>query len=113
MSGGPPIGKDIQIRITGPSSESLIPITKEIRNYIDEDVEGLVGIEDTLPVPLVNWELIIDKPKASQFGADVFTIGKAVSLVTNGIMIGKYRPDDVDFSFYCIDIFRGTLCRSI
>ena len=96
MSGGPPIGKDIQIRITGPSSESLIPITKEIRNYIDEDVEGLVGIEDTLPVPLVNWELIIDKPKASQFGADVFTIGKAVSLVTNGIMIGKYRPDDVD-----------------
>ena len=96
MSGGPPIGKDIQIRITGPSSESLIPVTKEIRNYIDEDVEGLVGIEDTLPVPLVNWELIIDKPKASQFGADVFTIGKAVSLVTNGIMIGKYRPDDVD-----------------
>ena len=96
LSGGPPIGKDIQIRITGPSSESLIPITKEIRNYIDEDVEGLVGIEDTLPVPLVNWELIIDKPKASQFGADVFTIGKAVSLVTNGIMIGKYRPDDVD-----------------
>ena len=96
LSGGPPIGKDIQIRITGPSSESLIPITKEIRNYIDEDVEGLVGIEDTLPVPLVNWELIIDKPKASQFGADVFTIGKAVSLVTNGIMIGKYRPNDVD-----------------
>ena len=96
LSGGPPIGKDIQIRITGPSSESLIPVTKEIRNYIDEDVEGLVGIEDTLPVPLVNWELIIDKPKASQFGADVFTIGKAVSLVTNGIMIGKYRPNDVD-----------------
>jgi len=96
MSGGPPIGKDIQIRITGPSSKSLVPITKEIRNYIDENVQGLIGIEDTLPVPLVNWELIIDKPKASQFGADVFTIGKAVSLVTNGIMIGKYRPDDVD-----------------
>ena len=32
LSGGPPIGKDIQIRITGPSSESLLPITKEIRS---------------------------------------------------------------------------------
>ena len=53
-------------------------------------------MEDTLPVPLVDWELIIDKPKAAQFGADIFTIGKAVSLVTNGVMIGKYRPDDVD-----------------
>jgi multidrug efflux pump len=73
-----------------------MPFTKEIRNYIDDNIEGLVGIEDTLPVPLVDWELIIDKPKASQFGADIFTIGKAVSLVTNGIMIGKYRPDDVD-----------------
>ena len=96
LSGGPPIGKDIQIRITGPSSESLLPITKEIRSYIDNNITELVGVEDTLPVPLVDWELIIDKPKASQFGADVFTIGKAVSLVTNGIMIGKYRPDDVD-----------------
>ena len=95
-SGGPPVGKDIQIRITGPSSESLIDITKDIRAYIDQSVEGLVGVEDTLPVPLVDWELIIDKPKAAQFGADIFTIGKAVSLVTNGVMIGKYRPDDVD-----------------
>ena len=71
-------------------------MTKDVRNYIDENVIGLVSVEDTLPVPLVDWELIIDKPKAAQFGADIFTIGKAVSLVTNGIMIGKYRPDDVD-----------------
>ena len=49
-----------------------------------------------MPIPLVDWELNIDKPKAAQFGADIFTIGKAVSLVTNGVMIGKYRPNDVD-----------------
>ncbi len=96
QSGGPPIGKDVEIRITGPSSASILKVTKDVRNYIDENVIGLVSVEDTLPVPLVDWELIIDKPKAAQFGADIFTIGKAVSLVTNGIMIGKYRPDDVD-----------------
>jgi len=96
QSGGPPIGKDLEIRITGPSSSSILKVTKDVRNYIDENVNGLVSVEDTLPVPLVDWELIIDKPKAAQFGADIFTIGKAVSLVTNGIMIGKYRPDDVD-----------------
>ena len=87
---------DVEIRITGPSSSSILKVTKDVRNYIDENVIGLVSVEDTLPVPLVDWELIIDKPKAAQFGADIFTIGKAVSLVTNGIMIGKYRPDDVD-----------------
>ncbi len=96
QSGGPPVGKDVEIRITGPTSSSILKVTKDVRNYIDENVIGLVSVEDTLPVPLVDWELIIDKPKAAQFGADIFTIGKAVSLVTNGIMIGKYRPDDVD-----------------
>jgi multidrug efflux pump len=49
-----------------------------------------------LPIPLVEWELTIDKPKAAQYGADVFTIGTAINLVTNGVLMGKYRPDDVD-----------------
>ena len=96
LQNGPPVGKDLEIRIMGPSTNSIIPITKVLRSHIDENVDGLISIEDTLPVPLVEWELIIDKPKASQFGADVFTIGSAVNLVTNGVMLGKYRPNDVD-----------------
>jgi multidrug efflux pump len=31
---------------------------------------------------------------ASRFGANAQSIGTAVQLVTNGIMVGKYRPDD-------------------
>ena len=96
LQNGPPVGKDLEIRIMGPSTDQIIPITKRLRAHIDVNVEGLISIEDTLPIPLVEWELIIDKPKASQFGADVFTIGSAVNLITNGVMIGKYRPNDVD-----------------
>ena len=96
LQNGPPVGKDLEIRIMGPSTDAIIPITKKMRQHIDKNVDGLISVEDTLPVPLVEWELIIDKPKASQFGADVFTIGSAVNLVTNGVMIGKYRPNDVD-----------------
>ncbi len=33
---------------------------------------------------------------ASRFGANAQTIGTAVQLVTNGILVGKYRPDDAD-----------------
>ena len=96
LQNGPPVGKDIEIRLTGPSTEILIPLTKKIRNFIDKNVKGLTSIEDTLPVPLVEWELKIDKPKASQYGADIFAIGTAINLVTNGVQIGKYRPDDID-----------------
>ena len=96
LQNGPPVGKDIEIRLSGPSTDLLIPFTKELRTFIDENVEGLASIEDTLPIPLVEWQLTIDKPKAAQYGADIFTIGTAVNLVTNGVMLGKYRPDDVD-----------------
>ncbi|MDC0032440.1 efflux RND transporter permease subunit [Pelagibacteraceae bacterium] len=96
LQNGPPVGKDLEIRIMGPSTNDLIPIVEKMRSHIDNNVDGLISVEDTLPIPLVEWELIIDKPKASQFGADVFTIGSAVNLVTNGVMIGKYRPNDVD-----------------
>ena len=96
LQNGPPVGKDLEIRIMGPSTNDIIPIAEKLRSHIDNNVDGLISVEDTLPIPLVEWELIIDKPKASQFGADVFTIGSAVNLVTNGVMIGKYRPSDVD-----------------
>ncbi len=33
---------------------------------------------------------------ASRFGANAQTIGTAVQLVTDGILVGKYRPDDSD-----------------
>ena len=32
QSGGPPIGKDVEIRITGPSSSSILKVTKDVRN---------------------------------------------------------------------------------
>ena len=94
-TGGPPVGKDLEIRITGPTSDILVPVTKSLRDYID-NLDELISIEDTLPIPLVDWELTIDKPKAAQFGVDIFTIGTAIKLVTEGIMIGKYRPNDID-----------------
>jgi multidrug efflux pump len=47
-------------------------------------------------VPGIDWALTVDREQASRFGADIATIGSAVQLVTNGIMIGDYRPDDAD-----------------
>src|ERR1700709_355239 len=54
----------------------------------------LRDVEDTRPLPGIEWDLVIDREIASRFGANAQTIGTAVQLVTNGIMVGKYRPDD-------------------
>ncbi len=95
QEGGPPTGKDIEIRVLGPSRDSTMNVAQEIKNYLSE-IDGIVNLESTLPVPGVEWELFVDKPKAAKFGADIPTIGNSIGLITSGLTIGSYRPKDID-----------------
>ncbi len=40
--------------------------------------------------------MVVDRAQAGRFGADVASVGNVVKLVTNGIKVGEYRPDDAD-----------------
>ena len=93
---GPPSGKDIQIEITGDNRDHLFKVTKQIYDYIDNNVEGVAELEDTRPLPGIEWVIDIDREIASRYGSDVALVGAAVQLVTDGILISNYRPDDSD-----------------
>jgi multidrug efflux pump len=56
----------------------------------------LRDVEDTRPLPGIEWDMQINREMASRFGVDAQQIGTAVQLVTNGIFIARYRPDDTD-----------------
>ena len=45
-------------------------------------------------MPGIEWELEIDRAQASKFNADITSIGNVIKLITNGIKLGEYRPDD-------------------
>ncbi|MFT7685942.1 MAG: multidrug efflux pump [Candidatus Azotimanducaceae bacterium] len=92
---GPPVGKDIQIQVAGNDLAILARETKRITKYLNS-MEGLVGVDDTAPVPGIEWEIIVDRKQAAMLGADVASVGAAIQLVTNGVLVGKFRPDDVD-----------------
>ncbi len=94
MEHGPPVGKDVQIELQSAFGDLLIPAATEIRHHLEGNVEGLIEIEDTRPLPGIEYEILVDREKAGRFGADITTIGSYVQLITNGILIGKYRPDD-------------------
>ena len=89
-------GKPIQIQFTATEGERLVPIVQKVRDFMQDQVEGLRDIVDTIPTPGVEWKLEVDRAKASQYGVDVSTIGLATQLVTNGVKLGEYRPDDAD-----------------
>ncbi|MEL6322750.1 MAG: efflux RND transporter permease subunit, partial [Pseudomonadota bacterium] len=50
--------------------------------------------EDTRPLPGLEWQLSVDRAEAGKFGVDVSQVGAAVQLITNGVLVGRYRPDD-------------------
>jgi len=88
-------GKPIQIEVASGDESLLTGAIERIHRAFDE-VGDLIDVTDNMPVPGIDWSLDVDREQAARFGADIATIGSAVQLVTNGIMIGDYRPDDAD-----------------
>ena len=91
---GPPTGKDIQIELTSNDYGQLLQAAATIRDHLDRNVDGLIDVEDGRPLPGIEWVMNVDRELAGRFGADVTSVGATIQLVTNGILIGKYRPDD-------------------
>ena len=92
---GPTAGKAIQIELGARSPELLPGAVERIRAGL-RSIDGLVDVTDTRPSPGIEWQMRVDRAEASRFGVDVSTVGSAIRLVTNGIKVGEYRPDDTD-----------------
>ena len=92
---GPPTGKDVQVELRSRFPEKLDPVVVMIRDRL-EATDGLIDVEDGRPLPGIEWEIRVDRAQAGRFGADVTAVGNVVQLVTNGIKVGEYRPDDAD-----------------
>lgn len=90
---GPPTGKDIMIDVASDDYPALLQTTGMIRRHMD-GLQELRDLEDTRPLPGIEWDIDIDRNLANRFGANAQTIGTAVQLVTDGILVGEYRPDD-------------------
>ncbi|NQV79313.1 MAG: efflux RND transporter permease subunit [Alphaproteobacteria bacterium] len=92
---GPPTGKALRLELASPDPEALNVAVERINAAI-QDIPGLIDYEDSRPIPGIEWRLSVDRNQAGRFGADVVSVGNVVKLVTNGIKVGDYRPDDAD-----------------
>ncbi len=91
---GPPTGKDINLRIQSQTYDDLAPIVARVRNFVEFDLGNTIDVEDSRPLPGIDWEITIDREKAGRFGIGVRELSPYVQLVTTGVEIGTYRPDD-------------------
>jgi multidrug efflux pump len=92
---GPPTGKPIQVEFASRFPDLLAPAVEELVTYLQQR-GGYKDIEDNRPVPEIEWELEVNRELAGRYGLDILTIGNFVKMVTNGIIVTDYRPDDAD-----------------
>ncbi|MFT6154293.1 MAG: multidrug efflux pump [Bermanella sp.] len=94
-SDGPSDGAAIQLEISGSNRDALLQVVDKIRTELDKDPE-LRDIKDSRPLEGIEWVLDVDREAASRMGASIASVGSLVKMVTSGLTLGAYRPDDTD-----------------
>lgn len=92
---GPSSGKPVQIELSARDPGKLSAAVEHMRGLLDE-VGGFVDAEDSRPLPGIEWRLQVDREQAARYGADIALLGDAVKMITGGVQLADYRPDDAD-----------------
>ena len=92
---GPASAKPVHLRLKGNDWDDLLTATSLARQKF-ENTDGLSAIEDTLPLPGIDWRIDVDIEKAGRYGANVATVGSMVQLVTRGILLDTMRVESSD-----------------
>ncbi|MEE4243947.1 MAG: efflux RND transporter permease subunit [Kangiellaceae bacterium] len=92
---GPSDGKPIQLEFNALQYERVAPVVAKVRQIMEQQ-GNYVDVEDNRPLPGIEWRVNVDREKAALYGANIGIIGNAVQMITNGIKVSDYRPDDTD-----------------
>jgi multidrug efflux pump len=95
QEGGPQMGKPIEIEVSGRDADVLEEAIRHLRTLMD-GLGGFVDVEDDRSLPGVELRVEVDHREAARYGADIGLLGNAVQMVTQGVRLGGYRPEDAD-----------------
>ena len=92
---GPTTGIDIQLQFVSNSIESLYSAVDTVVKTMQAD-ERFKEVTDNRSLDGLEWKIEVDREAAARFGTNVATVGSSIQMITNGLKIGTYRPDDAD-----------------
>ncbi|MYE37722.1 MAG: efflux RND transporter permease subunit, partial [Rhodobacteraceae bacterium] len=92
---GPSQGKPLNLRIKSSSWEDLLEKTEIVKSKFEE-TQALIFVEDTRPLPGIDWQIDIDLDKAARFGADVASVGSMIRMATSGVVLDTIRMDNLN-----------------
>ncbi len=93
--GGPPPEKPINFDITARDFSKANEVANSILEYMKKDPE-FDQVEDSRSKSAIEWHLVPDREKAARYGISIMDIGYTIKLISNGLLLTSYRPDDAD-----------------
>lgn len=93
---GPPVGKPVNIELSGEDLKVLGKYTEEIKNMI-KDVPGLSDLKDNYDEAVPELKVTVDREKAAYYGLSTAMIGNTVRTAINGYIATKYRLKDKEY----------------
>ena len=106
---GPPVGKPISIEVTGDDFETLIEVTEQMKQFINEsEVEGIEKLKSNLELGKPELRVDIDREKARRFGLSTYSIANELRTGIFGREISKFKQgeDDYDIQVRLDDKYR-------
>ncbi|PSL07989.1 efflux RND transporter permease subunit [Cecembia rubra] len=95
---GPPVGKAINIEVSGEDFEKLISYVAEFREYLGSaNIPGIEELKTDLELGSPEVVLKIDREKARRFGLSTVTIANELRTAIFGLEVSKYKEGEDDF----------------
>ncbi|WP_019953603.1 efflux RND transporter permease subunit [Yoonia vestfoldensis] len=92
---GPGGGKPINLEIFSGNDADQTAAVEAVLGSMNR-LGGFIDVIDSRPSPGVEWQISVDRSEAARSGADVALLGQAVQLLTRGINVANFRPEDGD-----------------
>ena len=92
---GPGSGLPVEIQVGSRQADLILPALDQLRNLMTE-IGGFVDVSDDRPLAGVQIDVSVNREEAARYGADVATLGGAIQLLTQGVLLGTYLPEFAD-----------------
>ena len=93
---GPPVGKPINIEISGDDFSKLGEISENLKREI-QNIPGLADLKDNFDRTKPEIQVNVDREKAALYGLSTAMIGTTVRTAINGTEASKYRVGEDEY----------------
>lgn len=92
---GPPVGKTLQLDVFAPTEEERIAALLTAKNWLQQQ-PSVIDLDDNRPLQFMEYQATINRQQAMRYGVSMDDLSMAFNLITDGVQVSKWQPDDSD-----------------